>query len=89
MVLTSSRPLTLLWPDGPIPTTPMAVVGMATATSVAERGGTVSLVGDGSSLELAASLVERIGELSVAYPHAANADPRAILTMPMTCMFTG
>lgn len=81
VVLTSSRPLTLLWPTGPIPPTPMAVVGPATATSVAERGGVVDYVGLGDAYELASDLVHRIGELSVAYPHSASTDPRAIVAI--------
>ncbi len=81
VVLTSSRPLSLLWPDGPLPLAAIAVVGPATATSVAERGGKVVHVGTGSSLDLAEELLGRVAKLSVAYPHSASSDPRAIVAL--------
>lgn len=81
VVLTSSRPLALLWPHGPVPATPMAVVGPATATAVAERGGNLSYVGTGTALDLANDLLDTLGESTVAYPHSVSSDPRAIVAM--------
>lgn len=76
IVLASSEPVRVLWPDGSFPSTPAAVVGPATATSVAERGGTVACVGEGSFRDLVATL--DVEDRAVAVPHAWNSDPLAL-----------
>ena len=81
MVLASSRPLDLLWPDGSIPDTPVAAARLSTASSVAQRGGVVEIVGAGSTFDLARQLEELVRERNLAFPHASTTDPRAIVTL--------
>lgn len=76
IVLASTEPLRVLWPKGSFPDVPAAVVGPATATTVAKRGGTVQTVGDGSLRRLVRSL--DLSDLEVAIPHAWNSDPLAL-----------
>ncbi|HUG75496.1 MAG TPA: uroporphyrinogen-III synthase [Acidimicrobiia bacterium] len=73
LVATSPRTIAIVWPDGAMPSVPVAAVGSITARAVAEAGGTVGLVGSGGAFELAADLGE--GEGTVVFPHAAGTDP--------------
>lgn len=81
LVLTSPCPVGLLWPVGPMPATPVAVAGPATATQVAERGGKVVLVGEEGALALVHRLSGGLAQQRVAYPHAAGIDPRVVIAL--------
>ncbi len=83
IVLASSRSLDTLWPDGSFPDVEAAVVGQGTATKVAERGGAVRVVGDGSLLNLVRSL--DVGSARVAMPHAPSTDPWALAELADRC----
>lgn len=83
IVLASSRSLDTLWPDGSFPKVEAAVVGQGTATAVAERGGTVRVVGDGSLLNLVRSL--DVASARVAMPHAPSTDPHALAELADLC----
>ena len=83
IVLASSRSLDALWPDGSFPPVGAAVIGPATATSVAERGGTVCAIGNGSLLDLVRSL--DVEDARVAIPHAPSTDPRALAELADRC----
>lgn len=78
LVVTSSRAISALWPDGGMPDMPVAAVGPATAQAVREAGGRPVVVGDGGAGELIALLSRRIGGTSVAFPHAAGAGSATI-----------
>ena len=75
IVLTSTRTVRLLWPEG-MPATPVWAVGPATASAVERAGGRVADVGTAG----AAAIVRRIPHMpaaTVAFPHAAGADDTA------------
>ncbi len=78
MFVTSARSITHLWPHGGMPDTPVAAVGPATAAAVRNAGGHVLEVGDSGSHALTDILAQRIRGKSVAYPHAAGADPEVV-----------
>lgn len=81
IVLDSFRPLELLWPDGPLPRCPFAASSQAVAAQIAQRGGAISAVGEGRCLDLIGSMLDEIDGKSVAFPHAADTDPRAVLAL--------
>lgn len=72
LVITSARTVGILWPDGGMPDTPVAVVGGATGAAVLAAGGTVVVTGDGGMEHLAAKLRGRVEGLTVAAPGAAG-----------------
>lgn len=78
LVVTSSRAISALWPDGGMPDMPVAAVGPATAQAVRDAGGRPVVVGDGGAGELIALLSGRIGGTSVVFPHAAEAGTTTI-----------
>ena len=63
IVLTSSRALDVLWPEGPIPATPIAVLTPAGAARVEERGGRVAHVGTGNPSDFTAYLIRKAAGL--------------------------
>jgi uroporphyrinogen-III synthase len=72
IVLTSTRTVRLLWPEG-MPPTPVWAVGSATASAVERAGGRVAGVGTAG----AAAIVRRIPHMPaaiVSFPHAAGTD---------------
>jgi uroporphyrinogen-III synthase len=75
LILTSARPLDLLWPDGAPPPVPVAAVGTATAAAVARRRGRVEHVGNGGLVALIDLLGASARTKRVAYPHADGTDP--------------
>ena len=81
VVLTSSRALDVLWPSGPIPATPIAMLTPAGAARVEERGGRVAHVGTGNPSDFTAYLVRKATGKRVAYPHAEGVDPRVIVSL--------
>lgn len=84
IVLDSWRPVEILWPTGPLPAVPFAVSSLPIAASVAERGGHVAKVGGGDIAKLVADLDTTAAGLRVAFPHAADTDPRAIAALADT-----
>jgi uroporphyrinogen-III synthase len=81
LVLTSARVVDILWPDGGMPATSVAAAGRATASAVERAGGRPALVGESGGEALAAELVEKIGGLSVVFPHAAGTNPATLETL--------
>jgi uroporphyrinogen-III synthase len=73
IVITSGRTVTVVWPDGSMPPTPVAAVGAATARAVKESGGVVAATGRGGGEDLVLG-VELRGR-KVLYLHAADATP--------------
>jgi uroporphyrinogen-III synthase len=77
ILLTSARAVDETWGDGPMPPTPVAAVGAATARAVDRRGGEVHLLGRSG----AADLVDRLGDgagARIAFPRADGADPTTV-----------
>lgn len=70
LVVTSPRSIAALWPNGEMPDIPVAAVGPATAQSVTNAGGRPVFVGDGGADELIDLITERLGGVSVVFPHA-------------------
>lgn len=81
VVLTSSRALDVLWPDGPIPDTPIAMMTPAGAARVEERGGRVAHAGTGNPSDFTAYLARKATGRRVAYPHCQGVDPRIIVSL--------
>ena len=80
VVLTSSRALDVLWPQGPIPDTPIAMLTPAGAARVEERGGRVAHIGTGNPSDFTAYLIRKAAGKRVAYPHDEGVDPRIIVS---------
>ena len=81
VVLTSSRALDVLWPSGPIPAAPIAMLTPAGAARVEERGGRVAHVGTGNPSDFTAYLIRKAAGKKVAYPHGEAVDPRIIVSL--------
>lgn len=73
LVVTSSRAISALWPNGEMPDVPVAAVGPATAQAVRNAGGRPILVGDGGGAELIDLIADRLRDASVVFPHAEGA----------------
>ncbi len=80
VVLTSSRAFDVLWPQGPIPDTPIAMLTAAGASRVEERGGRVAHIGTGNRSDFTAYLMRRAAGMRIAYPHDEGVDPRIIVS---------
>lgn len=78
LVVTSSRAISTLWPEGGMPDVPVAAVGSVTAQAVRDAGGRPAVVGDGGAVQLIALLSGRLGGVSVAFPHARGAGTATI-----------
>lgn len=78
LLITSARTLELLWPDGSMPSAPVAAVGEGTATAVTARGGRVSYVGRSGLGALVEQTAESLSASRVVFPHAAGSDPVAL-----------
>ena len=81
VVLTSSRALDVLWPQGPIPGTQVAALTAAGAARVEERGGKVVHAGTGNPSDFNAFLARKAAGKRVAYPHAEGVDPRVVVSL--------
>lgn len=81
VVLTSSRAVDVLWPEGPIPSTPVAMLTPAGAARIEERGGRVAHTGTGNPSDFTAYLVRRAAGKRIAYPHDERVDPRLIVSL--------
>lgn len=73
LLLTSPRPVGLLWPEGGMPAVPVAAVGSATAAAVQEAGGVVELVGDTGGDDLVDEW-QNVGGRRIVFPHARGSD---------------
>jgi uroporphyrinogen-III synthase len=74
LVLTSTRPLELLWAGRPPPSAPVAAVGEATARAARSLGLPVVHTGSGTAGRLAADIPFDVAGWRVAWPHAAGAN---------------
>lgn len=81
VVLTSSRALDVLWPDGLIPATPMAMLTAAGAARVEELGGRVVHAGSGNPSDFISYLGRKAAGKRVAYPHAEGIGPRVVMSL--------
>ncbi len=81
VVLTSSRAFDVLWPEGPVPTPPIAMLTPAGAARIEERGGRVAHAGTGDPSDFTAYLVRTATGKRVAYPHAEGVDPRIVVSL--------
>lgn len=72
LLITSARTVDLLWPDGPMPSSPVAAVGEWTAAAVEARGGRVALAGQAGVTELIDQLGSNLETAAVVFPHAGR-----------------
>lgn len=79
ILVTSARAVRIVWPDGDMPSTPVAAVGATTAEAVTDAGGIVDVVGDAGASELVARL--EVDGVTVAFPHARGADPTTAIEL--------
>lgn len=79
ILVTSARAVRIMWPDGNMPSTPVAAVGSATAEAVVAAGGTLEIVGEAGAAELVADL--QVDGLTIAFPHARAADPATTIEL--------
>lgn len=73
IIVTSARAVRITWPDGGMPSTPVAAVGSATAGAVVEAGGTVKVLGSSGASGLVGDL--DVTGMRIVFPHARAADP--------------
>jgi uroporphyrinogen-III synthase len=72
LVITSARTVDLLWPNGSMPSSPVAAVGQRTAASVAAHGGRLVLAGRGGLADLIDQLGNSLDTCAVVFPHAGG-----------------
>lgn len=72
VVLTSQRPVSIVWPDG-MEGVAVLAVGQSTADAAQRAGATIVGVGSGGGLELATLLGATLAGKNVLYPHAGGA----------------
>ena len=78
LLISSSRTLDLLWPDGSMPAVDVAAVGEQTAAAVEAWGGRVILSGRSGLTHLVAQMTDRLASSRVVFPHAAGTDPMTL-----------
>lgn len=81
IVITSSRAVEAVWPEGEMPDIPVAAVGSVTASAVRDAGGKVSVVGDLGSSDLVAKIRSTAAGRRVFFPHAATANVSALRSL--------
>lgn len=81
LIITSSRVVSLLWPDGGMPDVDTAVVGSTTASRVTQAGGRTALVGDAGLARLVELSEGRIRGRRVMIAHAEGSDPAAMVRL--------
>ncbi|HUP18077.1 MAG TPA: uroporphyrinogen-III synthase [Acidimicrobiia bacterium] len=72
VLITSARTVDLLWPDGPMPPSPVAAVGERTAAAVEARGGRLALAGRAGLADLLDQLGSKLDTATVVFPHAGR-----------------
>jgi uroporphyrinogen-III synthase len=75
LVLTSRRPVAILWPEGRMPAVPVIAVGVTTARAVEEAAGSILHVGTGGSAALEPFLRVATTDARVVFPRARASDP--------------
>lgn len=81
ILVTSSRAIDVLWPDGGVPNAPVAAVGPATAEAATRAGGKVALIGDGDAGALVDELAVQARAKTVFFPHASGANLSRVTTL--------
>lgn len=79
ILVTSARAVRIVWPDGDMPSTPVAAVGSTTAEAVTDAGGSIEVVGEAGAADLVAQL--DVDGLTIAFPHARAADPATTIEL--------
>jgi uroporphyrinogen-III synthase len=72
VLITSHRTVYLLWPDGRMPSSPVAAVGERTAAAVEARGGRLALAGRAGLANLLEQLGSKLEMADVVFPHAGR-----------------
>jgi uroporphyrinogen-III synthase len=72
VLITSARTVDLLWPDGPMPPSPVAAVGERTAAAVEARGGRLALAGRAGLADLVDQMGSKLETATVVFPHAGR-----------------
>ncbi len=78
IVVTSPRAVHVTWPDGEMPSVPVAAVGPAAASAVTRAGGRVEITGEAGAASILKALRPLVREKRVAFPHARTADPAIV-----------
>lgn len=73
ILITSARAVSMTWPGGNMPPTPVAVVGRATGRAAEAAGGVVAVTGRQGAAQLIARL--EVAGKRVVFPHAKATDP--------------
>lgn len=81
ILVTSSRAVNSIWPDGGMPSVTAAAVGPTTSVAVEESGGSVGFVGDGGAESLLQRLQGQLDGRHVFFPHATGADMKTVETL--------
>jgi uroporphyrinogen-III synthase len=74
ILISSSRAVELLWPDGQMPDVEVATVGESTANAARRAGGRVAVTGGSGLLDLIESLDGRLRMARVVFPRAGGTD---------------
>lgn len=85
LLLTSARTVVLLWPDREMPAVDVAAVGVATASAVEGHGGRVVARGGLGLADLVDVARHRLGNGTVAFPHAAGSESVALAELRRRC----
>lgn len=81
LVVTSSRAISALWPEGEMPPVDVAAVGSHTADAVRDAGGTATLVGEGGASDVMDLVAGRVNGLRVVFPHASGAGQSTVAAL--------
>lgn len=74
LLVTSSRAIDIMWPNGGMPEAQVAAVSSPTAELAERAGGRVAVAGGGGAEDLVDELAEHVSGKSVFFPHASGAD---------------
>lgn len=74
VVVTSSRTIRYLYPEGGMPSVPALTVGPATAAAVTAAGGVVEVTGEGDGDDLVDLVAGDVRGRRIAFPHGRAAD---------------
>ncbi|MGH3649688.1 MAG: uroporphyrinogen-III synthase [Acidimicrobiia bacterium] len=81
ILVTSSRAVSTVWPEGGMPKVPCVVVGPVSAEAVDGAGGRVVATGSGGVVAMIEEVADLLAGKSVFFPHAAGADPSTVETL--------
>lgn len=89
LLITSTRTVELLWPDGSMPASQVAAVGERTAAEVVARGGRLMLSGTAGFVDLINQLGDKLESATVVFPHGGGQWSKpATSTIPQTAIDT-